>query len=68
MIRYHSFYPWHRENAYTHFMNADDEAQLRAVRAFNRESSPKSLIQLCSPLIMPFSVRPLLEKRRAAKS
>ena len=38
MIRYHSFYPWHRENAYRHLMNEDDEAQLAAVRAFNRES------------------------------
>lgn len=35
MIRYHSFYPWHREGAYRHFMNADDEADLAAVRAFN---------------------------------
>ncbi|CAK9786792.1 myo-inositol oxygenase [Cutaneotrichosporon oleaginosum] len=35
MIRYHSFYPWHRENAYRHLMNADDEAQLEAVLAFN---------------------------------
>ena len=37
MIRYHSFYPWHKENAYTHLMNEDDVAQLAAVRAFNRE-------------------------------
>jgi inositol oxygenase len=37
MIRYHSFYPWHREGAYRHFMNEDDEADLKAVLAFNRE-------------------------------
>jgi inositol oxygenase len=37
MIRYHSFYPWHREGAYRHLMNTADEAQLQAVRAFNRE-------------------------------
>ena len=36
MIRYHSFYPWHREGAYRHLMNADDEADLYAVKAFNR--------------------------------
>ena len=36
MIRYHSFYPWHREGAYSHLSNADDVAQLKAVRAFNR--------------------------------
>ena len=35
MIRYHSFYPWHRENAYRHFMNEKDERMLDAVRAFN---------------------------------
>ena len=35
MIRYHSFYPWHREGAYTHLMNAEDERALEAVRAFN---------------------------------
>ncbi|KAK8096687.1 myo-inositol oxygenase [Apiospora kogelbergensis] len=35
MIRYHSFYPWHKENAYRHLMDAHDEAMLEAVRAFN---------------------------------
>ncbi|KAH8646633.1 putative inositol oxygenase [Xylariales sp. PMI_506] len=35
MIRYHSFYPWHREGAYHHFMNEHDEKMLEAVRAFN---------------------------------
>ena len=40
MIRYHSFYPWHRENAYQHLMNDEDVAQLAAVRAFNREPDP----------------------------
>ncbi|WVO18239.1 hypothetical protein L204_105947 [Cryptococcus depauperatus] len=35
MIRYHSFYPWHREGAYKHLMNEDDEVQLKAVKAFN---------------------------------
>ncbi|KAI5449533.1 hypothetical protein NCC49_004596 [Naganishia albida] len=35
MIRYHSFYPWHRGGAYTQFMAEGDEEQLKAVRAFN---------------------------------
>ncbi|KAL5498911.1 hypothetical protein ACEPAH_1429 [Sanghuangporus vaninii] len=35
MIRYHSFYPWHRENAYDHLMNEKDQKTLEAVRAFN---------------------------------
>jgi inositol oxygenase len=38
MIRYHSFYPWHRENQYQNLMNESDKEQLHAVRAFNRES------------------------------
>ncbi|KAF8730662.1 hypothetical protein AX14_005306 [Amanita brunnescens Koide BX004] len=35
MIRYHSFYPWHREGAYMHLMNEKDLKYLEAVRAFN---------------------------------
>ena len=35
MIRYHSFYPWHREGAYHHLCNEKDEVALAAVRAFN---------------------------------
>jgi len=35
MIRYHSFYPWHREGAYSHLINEADEKALEAVRAFN---------------------------------
>ncbi|KAI2468009.1 DUF706-domain-containing protein [Annulohypoxylon bovei var. microspora] len=35
MIRYHSFYPWHKENAYRELMDAHDEDMLKAVRAFN---------------------------------
>jgi len=35
MIRYHSFYPWHREGAYRQFMVEKDWAMLKAVQAFN---------------------------------
>ncbi|GAB1313775.1 Inositol oxygenase [Madurella fahalii] len=35
MIRYHSFYAWHKEGAYREFMAEGDEALLNAVRAFN---------------------------------
>jgi len=35
MIRYHSFYPWHREGQYEYFMNAADRAMLSWVRMFN---------------------------------
>ncbi|PVG01334.1 DUF706-domain-containing protein, partial [Serendipita vermifera] len=35
MIRFHSFYPWHRENAYSQFMQPSDHELLKAVREFN---------------------------------
>jgi inositol oxygenase len=35
MVRFHSFYPWHKEGAYREFMADGDEALLSAVRAFN---------------------------------
>lgn len=35
MIRYHSFYPWHKEGAYTHLMNEADQEAMKAVKAFN---------------------------------
>jgi inositol oxygenase len=35
MIRYHSFYPAHKEEAYEHLMNAHDREMFGWVRAFN---------------------------------
>ena len=35
MIRYHSFYSQHRENAYDHLLNADDKALFKWVDKFN---------------------------------
>ena len=35
MLRYHSFYPWHREGAYQQLTNAQDRDMLRWVQAFN---------------------------------
>lgn len=35
MIRYHSFYPGHREGAYRNLMNEEDEKLFRWVRKFN---------------------------------
>lgn len=35
MIRYHSFYPGHREGAYQHLMNDHDREMFHWVRAFN---------------------------------
>ena len=35
MVRFHSFYAWHREGAYVRLTNASDVEQLEWVRAFN---------------------------------
>lgn len=35
MIRYHSFYPWHQERAYSYLMDDHDKEMLKAVKAFN---------------------------------
>ena len=35
IIRYHSFYAWHRENAYQHLMNDKDREMLPWVKKFN---------------------------------
>lgn len=36
MIRYHSFYPWHKESAYTEFTNEKDREMLPWIKKFNR--------------------------------
>ena len=36
MLRYHSFYPWHREGAYDQFCNEQDRAMMKWVLAFNQ--------------------------------
>ncbi|KAJ7223518.1 myo-inositol oxygenase, partial [Mycena pura] len=58
MIRYHSFYPWHREGAYTHLTNADDEKALAAVRAFN----PYDLYSKSDASVDPAALKPYYER------
>jgi len=36
MLRYHSFYPWHKEGAYSHLANDTDREMMKWVKAFNR--------------------------------
>ena len=36
MLRYHSFYPWHREGAYDHLCNEKDRKMLYWVKEFNQ--------------------------------
>jgi inositol oxygenase len=35
-LRYHSFYPWHKEGAYHHLANDTDREMMKWVKAFNR--------------------------------
>ncbi|KAL0960263.1 hypothetical protein HGRIS_011893 [Hohenbuehelia grisea] len=57
MIRYHSFYPWHREGAYQHLTNEKDEKALEAVRAFN----PYDLYSKSDEPCDPAKLRPYYE-------
>ncbi|THH26324.1 hypothetical protein EUX98_g7868 [Antrodiella citrinella] len=57
MIRYHSFYPWHREGAYSHLTNANDERALEAVRAFN----PYDLYSKSDDPVQPEKLKPYYE-------
>jgi len=36
MLRFHSFYPWHRHGAYEHLTNDQDQAMLKWVLEFNK--------------------------------
>jgi len=57
MIRYHSFYPWHREGAYAHLTNAKDIQALNAVREFN----PYDLYSKCDQPLVAEELRPYYE-------
>ncbi|WVW83256.1 hypothetical protein I302_105275 [Kwoniella bestiolae CBS 10118] len=57
MIRYHSFYPWHRERAYTYLENEDDKQALKDVLAFN----PYDLYSKSDSLPDPVALRPYYE-------
>ena len=57
MIRYHSFYPWHRERAYTYFENDADKQALKDVLAFN----PYDLYSKSDSKPDPVALRPYYE-------
>ena len=55
MIRYHSFYAAHREGAYTHLMNQDDQRRMEWVRAFNPMTSiPRGTSRPTSQALRPY--------------
>lgn len=57
MIRYHSFYPWHREGAYRHLCTDEDEEALANVLAFN----PYDLYSKSDSPPDPIALRPYYE-------
>lgn len=57
MIRYHSFYPWHREGAYAHLTNEKDLKSLAAVKAFN----PYDLYSKDDDPVDPVKLKPYYE-------
>jgi inositol oxygenase len=52
MIRFHSFYPWHREGAYSHFMNKDDHENLHWVKEFNQFDLYSKADSACDPAVL----------------
>jgi inositol oxygenase len=62
MLRYHSFYPWHKEGAYTYLTNDTDRRMLNWVRAFNRcDLYSKGAARPDVPRLMPY-YRELVEE------
>ena len=57
MIRYHSCYPVHREGAYAHLLNENDQELLKWVRAFN----PYDLYSKCETEPNVGELRPYYE-------
>jgi len=57
MIRYHSFYPGHRENDYQYLMNDHDREMFSWVRAFN----PYDLYSKGDERVDPAKLRPYYE-------
>ncbi|KAF8761519.1 hypothetical protein RHS01_01114 [Rhizoctonia solani] len=54
MIRYHSFYPWHREKAYQYLLNEKDRKAMDAVLAFN----PYDLYSKSDEAVNPEKLKP----------
>lgn len=52
MLRYHSFYPWHKEGAYDHLLDEHDRKMLKWVKLFNpydlysKNPTPPNWLQL----------------------
>ncbi|XP_057418625.1 inositol oxygenase 2-like isoform X1 [Lotus japonicus] len=67
IIRYHSFYPLHREGAYTHLMNEEDKDNLKWLHIFNKyDLYSKSKVLIDVEKVKPYYLS-LIEKYFPAK-
>ncbi|XP_004503513.1 inositol oxygenase 2-like [Cicer arietinum] len=67
IIRYHSFYPLHREGAYTHLMNEEDRENLKWLHVFNKyDLYSKSKVLIDVEEVKPYYLS-LIEKYFPAK-
>ncbi|KAM5572574.1 inositol oxygenase 1-like [Rosa sericea] len=67
IIRYHSFYPLHKCEAYTHLMNKEDEENLKWLKIFNKyDLYSKSKVRIDVEKVKPYYLS-LIEKYFPAK-
>ncbi|XP_019457700.1 PREDICTED: inositol oxygenase 2-like isoform X2 [Lupinus angustifolius] len=67
IIRYHSFYPLHREGAYTHLMNEEDVENLKWLKIFNKyDLYSKSKVRVDVEKVKPYYIS-LIDKYFPAK-
>nr|XP_029121033.1 inositol oxygenase 1 isoform X2 [Elaeis guineensis] len=67
IIRYHSFYPLHKERAYKHLMNEEDEENLKWLKIFNKyDLYSKSKVRIDVEKVKPYYLS-LTEKYFPAK-
>lgn len=67
IIRYHSFYPLHKEGAYTHLMNEEDFENLKWLHIFNKyDLYSKSKVLVDVEAVKPYYLS-LIEKYFPAK-
>ncbi|KAI9191056.1 hypothetical protein LWI28_002946 [Acer negundo] len=67
IIRYHSFYPLHKEGAYTHLMNEEDKENMKWLHTFNKyDLYSKSKVLVDVEKVKPYYVS-LIEKYFPAK-
>ncbi|XP_057443507.1 inositol oxygenase 2-like [Lotus japonicus] len=67
IVRYHSFYPLHKEGAYTHLMNEEDVENLKWLKIFNKyDLYSKSKVRVDLEKVKPYYIS-LIEKYFPAK-